>query len=108
MQNIFQLFETMCYQFFRKESTLFTPKHAFRINSPNIIGRTSSMVIPLLANQDLAHMLSQYYRQASFEGDSFVRQSRFDAYAYWTYHLQSCLATAQTDKEVHKSRYLQV
>ena len=30
---------------------------AFRTNSRNIIGRNPSMVIPLLANQDLTHML---------------------------------------------------
>ena len=30
---------------------------AFRTNSRNIIGRNSSMVIPLLANQDLTPML---------------------------------------------------
>ena len=31
---------------------------AFRTNSRNIIGRNPSMVIPLLANQDLTPMLS--------------------------------------------------
>ena len=39
------------------------------------------MVIPLLANQDLTPMLSQRYWKESFDGDSFVSQSRFDAYA---------------------------
>ena len=32
---------------------------AFRTNSRNIIGRNPSMVIPLLANQDLTPMLSE-------------------------------------------------
>ena len=32
---------------------------AFRTKSRNIIGRNPSMVIPLLANQDLTPMLSQ-------------------------------------------------
>ena len=32
---------------------------AFRTNSRNIIGRNPSMVIPLLANQDLTPMLMQ-------------------------------------------------
>ena len=32
---------------------------AFRMNSRNIIGRNPSMVISLLANQDLTPMLSQ-------------------------------------------------
>ena len=39
------------------------------------------MVIPLLANQDLTPMLSQHYWQESFDGNTFVSQSRFDAYA---------------------------
>ena len=34
-----------------------TPLDAFRTNSRNIIGRNPSMVIPLLANQDLTPML---------------------------------------------------
>ena len=33
---------------------------AFRMNSRNIIGRNPSMVIPLLANQDLTPMLVVY------------------------------------------------
>ena len=35
---------------------------AFRTNSRNIIGRNPSMVIPLLANQDLTLMLPMYSR----------------------------------------------
>jgi len=57
LQNIFQLFETMCYQFFRKESTLFTTRTRF------------------------SDEFSQHYWQESFDGDSFASQSRFDAYA---------------------------
>ena len=51
----------MCYQFLRKESTIVYHQNmlldAFRTNSRNVIGRNSSMVIPLLANQDLTPML---------------------------------------------------
>ena len=61
LQNIFQLFETMCYQFLRKESTLFTTKTGFSTNSHNIIGRNPSMVNPLLANQDVTPMLIQVH-----------------------------------------------
>ena len=49
--------------------------------SRNIIGRNPSIVIPLLANQDLTPMLSQHYWQESFDGDSLVSQLRLDAYA---------------------------
>ena len=35
-----------------------TLPHAFRTNSRNIIGRNPSMVIPLLANQDMNAMLA--------------------------------------------------
>ena len=52
----------MCYQFLRKESTIFINIGAlldgFRAISRNIIGRNPSMVIPLLANQDLTPMLA--------------------------------------------------
>ena len=46
----------MCYQLFRKESTLFTSKTRF------------------------SDEFSQHW-QESFDDDSFVSQSRFDAYA---------------------------
>ena len=60
LQNICQIFETMFYQFFRKESIHYLPaKHAPRTNSRNIIGKNPSMVIPLLANEDLTPMLIQ-------------------------------------------------
>ena len=36
-----------------------TLRDAFRTNSRNIIGRNPSMVIPLLANQDVTPMLSR-------------------------------------------------
>ena len=42
------------YNFYHQNTLL----DAFRGNSRNIIGRNSSMVIPLLANQDLTPMLS--------------------------------------------------
>ena len=44
---------------FRKEGTLFTPKHVSRANPHNGIGRNPSMVTPLLANQNLTPMLQQ-------------------------------------------------
>ena len=51
----------MCYQFLRKENTIFSLQNtlldAFRTNSRNTIGRNPSMVIPMLANQDLTPML---------------------------------------------------
>ena len=50
------------YNFYHQNTLL----DAFRMNSRNIIGRNPSIVIPLLANQDLTPMLSQ---------------SGFDAYA---------------------------
>ena len=60
MQNIFQLFETVLsvssqrkYNFYHQNTLI----DAFRTNSCNIIGRNPSMVIPLLANQDLTPML---------------------------------------------------
>ena len=43
--------------FFAKKVHYLPPKHASRTNSRNIFGRNSSMVIPLLANQDLTPML---------------------------------------------------
>ena len=60
----FQLFETMCYQFLRKESTIFTTKTRFL----------------MLFEQILATLLANY-EEDSLDGDSFVSQSRFDAYA---------------------------
>ena len=52
----------MFYQFFCKESTLFTIQNTLldtsRTNSSNIISRNLLMVIPLLANQDFTPMLN--------------------------------------------------
>ena len=45
------------YNFYRQNTLL----DAFRTNSRNIIGRTPSMVTPLLANQDLMPMLGCGY-----------------------------------------------
>ena len=59
LQNIFQLFKAMCYQLFRKESTLFTTKTCF---------------------STFSNEFSQHYWQESFDGDSFLSQSRMDAY----------------------------
>ena len=44
------------YNFYHQNTLL----DAFRTNSRNIIGRSPSMVIPLLANQDLTPMLDMY------------------------------------------------
>ena len=44
------------YNFYHQNTLL----DAFRTNSRNIIGRNPSMVIPLLANQDLTPMLVLY------------------------------------------------
>ena len=41
------------YNFYHQKTLL----DAFRMNSRNVIGRNLSMVIPLLANQDLTPML---------------------------------------------------
>ena len=43
------------YNFYHQNTLL----DAFRTNSRNIIGRNPSMVIPLLANQDLTPMLNK-------------------------------------------------
>ena len=56
--------------FSAKEVQFSPPKHAsnentFQTNSRNIIGRNPSMVIPLLANQDLTPMLSRAWLQLS-------------------------------------------
>ena len=59
--NIFQLFETICYQFFSQRKYIFyhqnTLLEGFRTHSRNVTDRNPSMVIPLLANQDLMPML---------------------------------------------------
>ena len=44
------------YNFYHQNTLL----DAFRTNSRNVIGKNPSMVIPLLANQDLTPMLHQY------------------------------------------------
>ena len=44
------------YNFYHQNSLL----NAFRTDSRNIIGRNPSMVIPLLANQDLAPVTYQF------------------------------------------------
>ena len=57
----------LCYQFFRKESTIFTPKN-------------------MLFEQILATSLANYEGD-SLDDDSFVSQSRFDAYPTRISHL---------------------
>ena len=59
--KIFVNYSKLCViSFFAKKVQFLTPKHASRFfltNSRNIIGRNPSMVIPLLANQDLTPKL---------------------------------------------------
>ena len=70
------------------------------------------MVIPLFANQDLTPMLSQHYWQESFDGDSSISQSRFDAYARksslykvrFCYSLETMLDDTQDRKSQTKER----
>ena len=45
---------------------------AFRTNSRNIIGRNPSMVIPLLANQDLTPMLHKINKQSVTHFGQFI------------------------------------
>ena len=52
------------YNFYHQNTLL----DAFRTNSRNIIGKNPSMVIPLLANQELTPMLAP----TRFEGDKFL------------------------------------
>ena len=68
LANIFQLFETMCYQFLQRKCTFYhqnTLLYTSQTNYRNIIGRNPSMVIPLLANQDLTPMLPGIVRESS-------------------------------------------
>ena len=59
--KIFFNYSKLCViSFFAKKVNFYhknTLLDAFRMNSRNIIGRNPSMVIPLLANQDLTPML---------------------------------------------------
>ena len=51
---------------------------AFRTNSRNIIGRNPSMVIPLLANQDVTPMLPRdFLSSAIARAESFARQGSY-------------------------------
>ena len=66
----------MCYQFFRKESTFFTTKTR------------------------CSNEFSQHDWQESFDGDSFVSQSKFDAYAIQYYFL-----SLETKKQKQKRKF---
>ena len=64
------------YTFYHQNTLL----DAFRTNSRNIIGRNPSMVIPLLANQDLTPMLCclvhvSYKKHIYKKHESEVRQN---------------------------------
>ena len=56
------------YNFYHQNALL----DAFRTNSRNIIGRKPSMVIPLLANQDLTPMLPQMHGYTDCSQDAEV------------------------------------
>ena len=60
LAKYFQIFETVLSVSSQRKYSCYhqnTLLDAFRTNSHNIIGRNPSMVIPLLANQDLTPML---------------------------------------------------
>ena len=62
--NMFEMFfnysKLWVISFFAKKVHYLPPKHASRRNSRNTIGRNPSMMIPLLANQDLTPMLRRW------------------------------------------------
>ena len=58
---VLSVFSQRKYTFYYQNTLL----NAFRTNSRNIMGRNPSMVIPLLANQDLTPML--HYSQIIFK-----------------------------------------
>ena len=57
---VFSVSSQRKYNFYHQNTLL----DAFRMNSRNIIGRNPSMVIPLLANQDLTPLLSRIFLQS--------------------------------------------
>ena len=79
--NIFQLFETMCYQFsFVKKVHFYYQNmllYAFRTNSCNIIGGNPSMMIPLLSNQDLTPLLDRIVPKAQLYGGRRLPLEKF-------------------------------
>ena len=58
---------------FAKKVHFLPPKHAFQTNSSNIIGRNHSMVIPLLANQDLTPILVKGDNQSKTDSSATRR-----------------------------------
>ena len=82
LQNVFQLFETMSFKYFCKESTLFTPKNT-------------------LLERILATSLA-IYEEDSLDDESFVSQSRFDAYAtqknVWGLAMSICRQRSKGEK----------
>ena len=65
-QKLSVLQDIYLYIYFAKKVHYLPPKHASRTNSHNIIGRKRSMVIPLLANQDLTPMLTRWRMWGQF------------------------------------------
>ena len=66
------------YTFYHQNKLL----DAFRTNSRNIIGRNPSMVIPLLANQDLTPMLPRISPLGAYLFFGFLHGHLFDGKAY--------------------------
>ena len=68
----------MCYQIFTEKVHFLPPQHAsrwFLTNSNNIVDRNPSMVIPLLASQELTFILMQahlYFNLKCFSDSSIT------------------------------------
>ena len=75
------------YKFYHHNTIL----NAFRTNSRIIIGRNHSMVIPLLANQDLTPMLSSMLSATSVAQESFIVKSYDETF------LQRATSSSQHD-----------
>ena len=101
LTKYFSIIRNYVSSVFRKESTqvhLLLPNtliDAFRTNSRNIIGRNPSMVMPLLANQDLTAMLIIIINIITF--------TVFVAFCIECWISQSCNVTLKTPTIVAKS-----
>ena len=65
----------MCYQSFRNQSALFTPK------TISFFAKKVQFLPPKHASRCFLNEFSQQSWQESFDGDSFASQSRFHAFA---------------------------
>ena len=72
---VLSVFSQRKYIFYHQNTLL----DAFRTNSRNVIGKNPSMVIPLLANQDLTPMLMQWLDKQDdiLQDDGKVQGSSF-------------------------------